>query len=737
MTLARRVERRPFHRVALACAVLTAVVLPLVALSAAESDAAGSSSVTVNAPNAGANAKVTVSKTAGLRNETVNVSWKGFEPSSANQLNNAGSSYDTQTLNPVRVYECRGDDMSSPSSSSDCYGSGGFRGIPPLNGNPGVPAVPGFTYPGQTDDYANTPDGPANFQDTVTTNDGSGTVTIQVFTRLESSSLGCDDSTPCSIVVVPNYGRDNGTGATEDQIDAPWAWDRRVVVPLDFAPLEISCGTSVDSLPIQGSPMSARLIASWRGGTCLDKSTGISLDYTMVPEEQARGDVSGGVADLGLISKLIPASTAADANLVQAPVSVSGITVGFQIDDANGQRVTNMNLNARLVTKLITASYRIADDPNVENNPSNIFQDPEFLKLNPGVDWPSGAPGNHVLLLGDLSDTTYALTRWIASDPEARAFIAGKPDQWGMRINQKYKNVELPFSTFPLLDKWQSDNYEPIQGMDHLSRQLSLAQFPGAIVTYEDGVPVVSKPPRQNPGRREVIGIVDTADADSFMLDAAKLQNAGGSFVGPTQLGMSAAMKTTKPGESMPDLSDKNKDIYPLTTSISAVARLQADKSTREAAAKFLLFAAGRGQQPGTGMGDLPAGHLPLSASMRAETRQAAADLRAGVSSSGEHDPPKDETDPTTHGGTTTGDTTGAALANALAGADGSGDPAGASDDPKASDITSPAAFSVPEPWTSSIAVPIAIAIGLVALVAGLLTSWMTVNGKGPAWLRR
>ena len=92
-------------------------------------------------------------------------------------------------------------------------------------------------------------------------------------------------------------------------------------------------------------------------------------------------------------------------------------------------------------------------------------------------------PGNHVLLLGDLSDTTYALTRWIASDPEARAFIAGKPDQWGMRINQKYKNVELPFSTFPLLDKWQSDNYEPIQGMDHLSRQLSLAQFPGAIVS--------------------------------------------------------------------------------------------------------------------------------------------------------------------------------------------------------------------------------------------------------------
>ncbi|MFL6069925.1 MAG: hypothetical protein ACJ72Y_01405, partial [Actinomycetes bacterium] len=392
--------------------VLTALSSALIVTSPATGDAA-TTSKTFKAPAAGANASVTISKTQGLRNETVNVSWKGFRPSSANQLNNAGGSYDTTTLNPVRVYECRGDDTSI--SSSDCYGSGGFRGIPPLNGNPGVPAVPGFTYDGQTDPFANTPDGPANFQDTVTSNDGSGTVTIQIFTRLESSSLGCDDSTPCSLVVVPNYGRENGSGATEDQIDAPWAWDRRVVIPLDFAPLEISCGTSVASLPVQGSPMSARLIASWRGGTCLDKSTGISLDYTMIPEEQARGDVSGGIADLGLISKLIPADAAADSKLVQAPVSVSGIAVGFQIDDANGQRVKDLNLNARLVTKLITASYRIADDPNVDNNPSNIFQDPEFLKLNPHVDWPSGAPGNHVLLLGDLSDTTYALTRWIAS----------------------------------------------------------------------------------------------------------------------------------------------------------------------------------------------------------------------------------------------------------------------------------------------------------------------------------
>ena len=38
--------------------------------------------------------------------------------------------------------------------------------------------------------------------------------------------------------------------------------------------------------------------------------------------------------------------------------------------------------------------------------------------------------------------------------------------------------------------------------MDALARQLSIAQFPGALVTEEDGQNVTIKPPRQNPGAR-------------------------------------------------------------------------------------------------------------------------------------------------------------------------------------------------------------------------------------------
>ena len=79
------------------------------------------------------------------------------------------------------------------------------------------------------------------------------------------------------------------------------------------------------------------------------------------------------------------------------------------------------------------------------------------------MDWPGGAPGNHPLLLGDLSDTTDALTRWIWHDPQARAFIKGKPDPWGMTVNSNYKNVGMPFSIYPLLDQALSTSFQPIR----------------------------------------------------------------------------------------------------------------------------------------------------------------------------------------------------------------------------------------------------------------------------------
>ena len=184
---------------------------------------------------------------------------------------------DVNTENPVRVYQCRGE---NPTSSSDCYGSPGFRGI---DGDrrtaPAWPAVAPFTYPGQDDPFNATPDGPANWQDNVTRADGKGEVTIQLFTKRESAALGCDVDSPCSVVVVPNYGRPQG--ATEDLLDAPWAWERRTVVPLSLLPVDDACPLTGESLRVEGSPMIAHALASWRAKTCTLSSGAVRMDYTV------------------------------------------------------------------------------------------------------------------------------------------------------------------------------------------------------------------------------------------------------------------------------------------------------------------------------------------------------------------------------------------------------------------------------------------------------------------------
>ena len=635
MPIRQRASRRRPWRIVVAVAVMAAATVVPAAMATGTSAPAPAPAakttgpVTVPAGAAGPGATVTVSRTTSLVNQAVAVSWAGFHPSSATRLQNTGDSLDVNTEFPVRVYQCRG---TEPASSSDCYGSPGFRGIEATETTEAVAAIPGFTYAGQTDPFDAVPDGPANWQDTVTRSDGTGEVTIQLFTKRESAALGCDASAACSIVVVPNYGRPEGS--TEDLLDAPWAWALRTVVPLSFLPVENACPLSGDALRVEGSPTASDLMATWRGKTCTLASGAVTLDYTAIGEPQTRGDVASATTDVGLVIDPLDADAASSRGVVYAPVSVTALVVAFQIDDAQGRPVTSMKLNPRLVAKLITASYRSGADPAVINNPVNLFHDPEFLDLNPEVQWPSGAPGNRPLLLGDLSDTTVALTRWIAADPDAAAFIAGEPDPYGMTINTNYKKVALPFASYPLLDDQLSTTFQPIQGLDALARQLSIAQFPGALVTVEGGVNVVTKPPRQNPGAREVIGILDAASAARFLMPTASLQNTlGRSWRRP---GIHEGRRRARGpqrgrGHRSVDLTSKARRIYPLTLLLSAALATQADQAAREQMVTFLDYVAGPGQVPGDELGQLPGGHAPLTDDLVDLLRAAQTAVEAGA----------------------------------------------------------------------------------------------------------
>ena len=306
----------------------------------------------------------------------------GFRPSSATRLQNSGDSLDVNTENPVRVYQCRGDRpgelerllrLARASAASR-------RPTPPRPS----PAVPPFTYPGQTDPFDATPDGPANWQDNVTRADGTGQVTIQVFTKRESAGLGCDADGPVldrrGAQLRPAAGRHRGP-------------DGRARGRGPAAPSSRSRSSGGRRLPAVGRRRCASRAARWpptcwrrwRGSTCTLANDAVTLDYTAIGEPQTRGDVASGTTDVGLVIDPLDA----DARRAGRRRLRAGQRdrPGGRLPDRRrrtGRPVTSMRLNARLVAKLITASYRSGGDPAVINNPANLFRDPEFLELNPG-----------------------------------------------------------------------------------------------------------------------------------------------------------------------------------------------------------------------------------------------------------------------------------------------------------------------------------------------------------------
>ena len=91
-----------------------------------------------------------------------------------------------------------------------------------------------------------------------------------------------------------------------------------------------------------------------------------------------------------------------------------------------------MRLDARLLAKMLTQSYRLSGVDNVQSvagNPACVFDDPEFQQLNPpsengGVTFPAcsqilgnGLPMTAPVVTGGQTDLVYQLTSWIASSP--------------------------------------------------------------------------------------------------------------------------------------------------------------------------------------------------------------------------------------------------------------------------------------------------------------------------------
>ncbi|MHC3470125.1 hypothetical protein ACYF6T_15570 [Streptomyces sp. 7R007] len=549
--------------------------------------------------------------------------------------------------------------------------------------------------------------------------DGTGTEYFEVQTANEAPHLGCgapvttDGVTrprDCWLVIVPqgHLDLDGRPYADTSQVNAgspvsSTNWANRIAIPLHFNSVGANCSLGAEERPTTGSELAADVMTSWQAALC---PSGTVYGYTELGEPDARARLSNdGSSGLALTTRALGAdasSAAPSDTTTYAPVALSGAVIGFTIerrprsdapdsvDKLAGTKVQSIRLTPRLVAKLLTESYRNSPWGAVINgtaakgygwaksNPAGLASDPEFTALNPEFAYlsVSETPATDTDLMTSLghTDTARALWQWIVSDKEARQFLAGVPDDYGMRVNPYYStNADLnpsgiAFDPSALDDYPKSDPWCTVPpGTGATLRQCMTDFHPyvdnmhaGALHTRRTDTlwksswdaladpPAFKSPGPQTVGSRFVITVTDAASAARYGLQTARLRNAAGTFVAPTTASLTAAAKsaTGKPVAEITPAGAKAKDAYPLAQLVYAAVRPAKLKSdARKDYAALLRYAAGSGQVSGADPGRLPAGYAPLPASLRERTARAAqallhytgptADASGGTSSGG------------------------------------------------------------------------------------------------------
>jgi hypothetical protein len=579
---------------------------------------------------------VTVDQTSNLVTQMVHVTWANFTPSSAQIYG------PTSVFYPVMVAECQG---ANPASPAGCYGA--------TNG--GVTGGSG-------------PFGPMNTAYAVTAPDGTGQVNILIDTAEENQFLGCDQTHPCSLAVVPAQGGNifkTPPDCTDHSLDegatggTAWgflafsadhgqcSWADRIVIPLNFAPTPNVCPLKNAAFTAAGSPMLARAMNSWVAGLCAG-SHGLTIQYnSQVPEPLAVQEVAGGLTDVALTTR--PASVqgiTTTRHYLYAPVAVSAASIAYWVDDpTTGLPVTGLKLDQRLMLKLLTQSYNfqnegvpcsappppagIGCDNAVDNNPQTLFADTEFQRLNPGVQPASGLGGAFQVptVQSGHSDMTWFVTRWIAANSDASGFLAGQFDPWGMHVNTDYEGTAYPADAFSAQDSYPviQHRYSPVFPLS-LAASYQAENWEPGTSWEKDQFGNFPKDPIQPPGQRALFAVLDQADSSAFRFPVAAIPNGTGAYVLPTNPAMAAAlqgMQSDGSGTQQVNLASKNKAAYPLTMVIYAMVPTSGTPhKTASAIARWLGFAAGAGQKQGVQPGQLPPGYLPLPASMAAATRK-------------------------------------------------------------------------------------------------------------------
>ncbi|WP_167040813.1 hypothetical protein [Salinibacterium sp. ZJ454] len=540
--------------------------------------------------------------------------------------------------------------------------------------------------------------------------DGSGSVPFEVQTNMQSTALGCGApvSQPsgtvvgqsCWLVIIPRGQGDSGS--SEINRSGLWwdAWEHHLAVKLEFKPLGVRCQIGAAERQLAGSELVASAIASWQPELCQGEN-GSPFVLREGSEADALTRAAGtNPSPLAFTSRPLDVEQVGGGQdpVAYAPVALAGVAISFSIDrqphplDASpeekarsGLPMTALNLTPRLVAKLLTASYvdslpRDSDkshlgyksfsDPG--KNPRTIVQDKEFQQIN-DPEWSNqiiiGASVADTLTPSGRSDIAYRLWEYVLSNPAARAWLDGDPDEHGMIVNPWYstkaeKNptgagLALPMDNFPKADPVEKPDTtvtDPSEGSGAINlvtwRPYSHSFADSAYhVLRGDGMilgewdksstpPKFGKPVRELFGSQKVIGLTTTPAAELYQTVVASMRNPAGQYVAPTRDSLAsaaAAMTPTAQSSVMQydftaNAAKSATTSYPLTMPVyAALNPKQTDDELRAVYADLIRYAAGDGQEPGTDIGELPPGYAPLPQPWVAQALAAADVIEQGA----------------------------------------------------------------------------------------------------------
>lgn len=546
--------------------------------------------------------------------------------------------------------------------------------------------------------------------------DGSGAAPFELQTSMQSPGLGCGapvtaggvtSGQSCWLVVLPRGEADNGSSL----INTPglwWSsWKHHLALKLEFRPLGVACELGAAERQLAGSELVADAIASWQPVVC---QGGSPFTLAQIPETDALAAAAGTVPSaLAFTSRALDLERAGLEKdpLAYAPVALGGVAVSFAVDAfpsssaspdyraRAGLPLTEMKLTPRLLAKLLTASYVDAlpsgadlthigyksfKDPG--KNARTLVYDPDFRAIN-DPEWSEqlivGASISDVLMPLGRSDLAQRVWEYVMADADARAWLSGKPDPWGMVVNPCYSTnskvsarcpkpdkdapdtaaLVLPRDDFPKADpseKPDTTGSDPNNGSGVVNLVTWRPYTSGLVdggyrVLRGDGMslgawdkfsvpPKFGKSQRQLLGSRQVLALTSTPAARLYQTTTAQLRNPAGVFVSPTSASLTAAASAMTPvsGQSKVLRFDQGstkakqaKDAYPLAVPVyAALNPKQTDAAQRADYAKLISYAAGDGQTPGNEDGQLPSGYAPLPSAWRTQAKEAAEVIKSG-----------------------------------------------------------------------------------------------------------